>query len=111
MAGVLKHTMVVRHPDTLEATALLVGSEVPDWASDLVDEGNLESKAAAKAAKTEAPAGGSTSGDKGYAGQTPDELKTEAESRGLTVEGTGKDGNVLKGDLVAALEADDASKA
>ena len=43
----------------------------------------------------------------GYAGQGADELKAEAEKRGLEVEGTGANGNVLKADLVAALEADD----
>jgi hypothetical protein len=39
-----------------------------------------------------------------------DDLQAEADSRGLTVEGTGANGNVLKEDLVTALEADDASK-
>lgn len=99
--AVLAHTLVVRHPETLVATALLAGTEVPEWASDLVDKGNLTD---GKAAKAESAGGG-------YAGQSPDELKAEAEKRDLTVEGTGKDGNVLKGDLVAALEADDAAKA
>lgn len=43
MAGVMKHTMVVRNPDTLEATALLAGSEVPDWVTDeLVHPDNFE---------------------------------------------------------------------
>lgn len=36
-----------------------------------------------------------------------DELKAEVDRRSLDVTGTGKDGNVLKKDLVAALEADD----
>ena len=54
---------------------------------------------------------GSGSGDKGYAGMKPDELQALADERELKVTGTGKDGNVLKGDLVAALEADDAAKA
>lgn len=52
---------------------------------------------------------GGTGADKGYAGQTADELQAEADERGLEVEGTGKDGNVLKADLVSALEADDES--
>lgn len=43
----------------------------------------------------------------GYAAQTKAELAAEAEERGLTIEGTGADGNVLKDDLIAALEADD----
>lgn len=36
------------------------------------------------------------------------DLVTEADERGLKVEGSGKGGNVIKKDLVAALEADDA---
>lgn len=92
----LKSTIVVRNPETLEATALLEGSEVPEWATDLVHPDNLT-------------IGGDSGADKGYEGQTVDELQAEADRRGLEVEGTGKDGNVLKGDLVAALEADDGS--
>lgn len=118
MAGVMKHTMVVRHPDTLAAEALLAGEPVPDWVTDdLVHPDNTQTKAQYEAAQkgdsTSDAGGGSGSGheDKGYAGQTPDELKAEAEKRDLTVEGTGANGNVLKGDLVAALEADDATKA
>lgn len=42
-----------------------------------------------------------------YAAKSPEELQAEADRRGLNVEGTGKDGNVLKADLVAALEAHD----
>lgn len=104
MAGVMRHTMVVRNPDTMEATALLKGEPLPDWATDLVHADNLESATAAKATS-------SGSEDKGYAGMKPDELQAMADERELKVTGTGKDGNVLKGDLVAALEADDASKA
>lgn len=103
MAGVLRHTMVLRNPETLEATALLEGSELPEWAKDLVHADNL----GGKAAKAESTGGD----DKGYAGQGVDELKALADERELTVTGTGKDGNVLKGDLVAALEADDAAQA
>lgn len=42
-----------------------------------------------------------------YDSMKPEELQAEAESRGMTVEGTGKDGNVLKADYVAALVAAD----
>jgi hypothetical protein len=42
-----------------------------------------------------------------YDGQTVEALQGEADRRGLTVEGTGQDGRVLKGDLVAALEGSD----
>lgn len=105
MAGTLKSTVVVRHPETLEAHALLEGSEVPDWATDLVHPDNLGD-------------GGSDS-DKGYDGQKTDELQAEVDKRNadredddlIEVTGTGKDGRVLKADLVAALEADDAENA
>lgn len=41
-----------------------------------------------------------------------DELEKEVDARGLEIAGTGKDGNVVKADMVTALEAhDEASKA
>ncbi len=46
--GKLLHTLVVRHPDTFEATALLAGEPVPDWAADLVHADDVEAKAPAK---------------------------------------------------------------
>lgn len=42
-----------------------------------------------------------------YDDQSVDELQAEADRRGLEVEGTGKDGNVLKADLIAALTDDE----
>lgn len=42
MAGNLRYTLVVRHPDNGVATALVEGSEVPDWATDLVHKDDLE---------------------------------------------------------------------
>lgn len=39
---------------------------------------------------------------------SPEALSAEANKRGLTVTGTGKDGNVIKADNVAALTEDDA---
>lgn len=56
--GVLRYTVVVRHPDTAEATALVAGSEVPEWASGLVQADDLDGaekpakKAAAKQPST-----------------------------------------------------------
>lgn len=97
MSAVMKHTMVVRHPDTMEATPVLAGDPRPDWAKDLIHDDNLED------------AKGSDSGSN-YTG-TKDELQAEADKRGLEVEGTGKDGAVVKADLVKALEADDAENA
>lgn len=55
-ARVLRHTLVVRHPDTFVATALLAGEPVPSWATDLVADGDYapsqeqEKKPAKKAA-------------------------------------------------------------
>lgn len=40
-------------------------------------------------------------------GMNKAQLEAEVERRGLTVEGTGSNGNVTKGDLEAALKADD----
>lgn len=40
--GVLKYTLVVRHPDTGVATPIVAGSEVPEWAEDLVHDDDLE---------------------------------------------------------------------
>lgn len=42
-----------------------------------------------------------------YDSQTPEALAAEAARRDLQVNGTGKDGNVLKADLLAALTTDD----
>lgn len=42
MTGVLRHTLVVRHPETHAAVGLLAGEPVPDWATDLVDDDDLE---------------------------------------------------------------------
>jgi hypothetical protein len=44
-----------------------------------------------------------------YESQPVEDLEAEAKRRGLEVEGTGANGNVLKADLVAALKADDES--
>lgn len=42
-----------------------------------------------------------------YDAMKPDELQAQVEQRQIHVEGTGKDGNVLKSDLVLALVAAD----
>ncbi len=101
-AGKLKYTLVVRHPETLLPEALLAGTDLPAWAEDLVDEGNLE--------------GGSDSGskgsddDKGYGGLKVDELKAEIEKRNEDRDDDAKlSAEGKKADLVAVLEADDAA--
>jgi hypothetical protein len=85
----LKYTLVVRDPDG-QAVALLAGSEVPDWASDLVHPDDLEGS------------GG------GYSAMKVDDLKAEIASRNEGREEADlipSDGK--KAELVAALEADD----
>jgi hypothetical protein len=47
----------------------------------------------------------------GYDAMSVEDLQAEADSRQLEVSGTGSGGNVLKKDLVSALQADDAAKA
>lgn len=42
MSGKLRYTLVVRHPETSLPAALVEGSEVPDWASDLVHADDLD---------------------------------------------------------------------
>jgi hypothetical protein len=44
-----------------------------------------------------------------WASKNKTDLETEVERRGLEVEGTGRDGAIVKDDLVAALTADDES--
>ena len=46
--GVMRYTVVVRHPETHEATALVVGKRVPDWATDLVHADDVEPDGAEK---------------------------------------------------------------
>lgn len=46
----------------------------------------------------------------GYDKMSVEDLQSEIDSRGLEVEGTGANGNVLKRDLIAALEADDSTE-
>lgn len=53
--------------------------------------------------------GGGSKSASSYGSQKVDALEAEAEKRGLEVEGSGADGKVVKADLVAALEADDAA--
>lgn len=45
-----------------------------------------------------------------YDDELVEDLQTEADRRGLTVRGTGANGNVVKSDLVDALKADDADR-
>ena len=105
----LKYGLGLRNPETFEAVGFGAGtkkSDLPGWAQKLVhddDFGTVDDSS--ESGTPETPE------DKGYAGMKPEELTAEVEKRELTVTGTGANGNVKKGDLVAALEADDAAKA
>jgi hypothetical protein len=48
--------------------------------------------------------------DPDYRDWSPEELHAAADARGVSVTGTGKDGHVLKADLITALETDDKTK-
>jgi hypothetical protein len=93
---------------TVEGTTYKAGSTVPKDVADKIDHPRAW---ATDDAASSSDSGSTGEDDKGYAGKSPDELKALADERELEVTGTGKDGNVLKGDLVAALEAYDADKA
>ena len=49
---ILRYTLIVRHPETGEAVALLAGSEVPKWASGLVQPDDCEPAKPARSRKT-----------------------------------------------------------
>lgn len=57
----------------------------------------------------EAVGEGSAGEGPAYEEQSVEDLQAEVDRRELDVEGSGAGGNVVKADLVAALEADDAS--
>lgn len=99
--SVLKYTLIVRHPDTGVATALLAGQSVPKWAAALVDKGNLEGSAPAE--DDESP----------YSGLKVADLKAEVEKRNTDREDDAKVSpeSDKKADLIAALVADDESQA
>lgn len=71
------------------------------------DEAGDPRDVAPEDATVEVPA---ASTSQGYDAMSPEELQTEADKRGLSVVGTGSGGNVLKKDLVGALQADDAKQ-
>lgn len=62
MTAVMKYTVIVRHPDTDEPTALLAGKPVPGWAADLVRQDDLDGG-------DEAPAKGSRKSSSGKTSQ------------------------------------------
>lgn len=93
MAEVIATENVIVHDDVLGIDRqLIAGQPVPP---DLVDAYTAKIGPSAAAQ--------SPGGD--LDGMTVEDLQTLADERGVTVEGTGKDGNVLKADLVQALSA------
>lgn len=86
----LRYTLAVRHPDSGAATALLAGTAVPDWATDLVHPDDLEAEEKAKEL-------------------TVPELEAEIASRneGRDEADLIKPQSGKKADLLAALSADD----
>lgn len=100
MSGVLKYTIVRRHPETLQAVALIEGTEVPDWAADMVEDDDLTT-------------GGDAGGEGAYSGREWSKSKLEAEVKARNADRDAADhvqvaepGN--KPELIAALEQDDA---
>lgn len=83
---------------------------VPDNKSEPLTPGVTDRSTSARraAAQNANPGDGGDLGDLGDLGELGvTELKAEADRRGLHVEGTGKDGKVVKADLIAALETSD----
>jgi hypothetical protein len=107
VAEVIAAENVIVHDDNLEIDRIVIaGQPVPP---DLVDA--YHEKVGHKAEEPVADAHSDDSSSSNYADQTVEDLRAEADRRELEVEGTGKDGNVVKKDLVAALEASDADAA
>lgn len=107
MAGKLKHTMVIRNPETLLPEALLEGSEVPAWAKDLVHADNLTTGGG------KGSGGGSEKG-KGYDDLSVAKLKAAIKERNESRSDEAdhiKPAGTKQADLVAALVADDEAQA
>lgn len=99
---VLRYTLVVAHPDSGAATAILAGKPVPKWASKLVLEDDLVAD--------EDEDGDDDPGEQGIEGMKVPELKAEIERRNADREDDAKlslEGN--KPELVATLQVDDAA--
>lgn len=89
----MKYTVVVRHPETDAPTALVKGTDVPDWATGLVHADDVESDGAPTDPRT------------------VKELTAEIEARNSDrdEETQIKPDSAKKADLLAALLADDAA--
>lgn len=96
---IAKETVDLRDPNLGITRRVIEGQPVPP---DLVAAYSKE------VGDSDAAAAAAEEGDTSYSKQRVEDLREEADRRGLEVEGTGADGNVVKDDLVKALEADDA---
>lgn len=97
MSGVLRYTLVVRHPETSAPVALLEGQPVPDWASDLVHADDLDG--------ADPVAGGGQGAPIAPAGNASrDEWAAYAASEGAP-EGETADGGLTRDDLRAKYGA------
>lgn len=63
MARTLRYTRIVRHPETHQPTALVGGSELPEWADGLVHDDDMEGGRPAR--KAPAKPSGAKSPDSG----------------------------------------------
>lgn len=93
--GQTSHVVTGGRKARAKQTAARAAADAADDASDVAPED----------ATVEVPAESTSTG---YDSMSPDALQDAADERGLSVVGTGANGNVLKKDLVAALQADDA---
>jgi pyruvate/2-oxoglutarate dehydrogenase complex dihydrolipoamide acyltransferase (E2) component len=78
---------------------VIAGSPIPPDLIDAYNSAGGETAASETASETD------------YSKLQVEDLEQLAEERGLEVEGTGKDGNVVKADLVKALQHSDTSGA
>jgi pyruvate/2-oxoglutarate dehydrogenase complex dihydrolipoamide acyltransferase (E2) component len=92
---IASETKIVHDPLLDIDRQVVAGQPVPP---DLVDAYNAEGGTVADPQAASAPT-------EDLASKSVPELQALADERGIEVEGTGKDGNVLKDDLVKALSA------
>ena len=106
MARALRYTMAVRHPETLLATPLLAGSEVPEWAADFVsDDDTTDGKATPVVEVAEVQPEEHASPEPEHSSRpdkawTNADIKQYAEDNGIDLGGA-----TTKDDMLAVLDA------
>ena len=100
--------------EILEFDVFVPGQNVPDeYVAPVLDrmKGDPEDHLWTLLEGSESPRAAAVADDgddeDSYGKMSAEDLQSEVDSRGIEVEGTGANGNVLKRDLIAALEADD----